>query len=114
MTGSSNVFSSYIPCSGHQKIKIAYGSLSFVAGKRTVQISNSIILYSVLHVPNLSCNLLSVSKLTHDFNCSANFSLTNCVFQDLCTGKRIGSAKEVDGLFLLDSDSDKMSRRDFK
>ena len=33
MTNHSKLFSSYIPCSGSQKIKIAYGSLSSVARK---------------------------------------------------------------------------------
>ncbi|KAI3465995.1 hypothetical protein Pfo_022658 [Paulownia fortunei] len=102
MSGSAKFFYSYIPCSGHKKVKIADGSLSSVVGKGSVQISKKLFLNSVLHVPNLSCNLVSISKLTRDLNCSAKFSSTHCVFQDLCTGKKIGSAREVDGLFLLE------------
>ncbi|KAH9649579.1 protein kinase domain-containing protein [Citrus sinensis] len=45
-----------------------------------------------------------VSKLTKDFNCMAKFSPSNCEFQDLCTGKKIGSAKEDDGLYYLEEE----------
>ncbi|RVW35006.1 Retrovirus-related Pol polyprotein from transposon RE1 [Vitis vinifera] len=61
MTGSSQIFSSYKPCAGNKKIKIADGSLSAIAGKGSVFISPSLTLHNVLHVPNLSCNLLSIS-----------------------------------------------------
>lgn len=33
MTGSSELFSSYSPCAGNQKVKIADGSFSAIAGK---------------------------------------------------------------------------------
>lgn len=59
-------------------------------------------LKDVQHVPNLSCNLVSVSKLTQDKNC-----LTKCfvltVFQVLNNGKMIGSTKEDRGLYCLDN-----------
>ena len=83
-------------------VKIADGSLTKVKGIGIVQISESLSLQSVSHVLNLSCNLVSISKLTKDLNCIANFHPNHCVFQDQCTGKKIGSAKEVDRLFLLE------------
>ena len=42
MTSHSNLFSSYTPCSGRQKVKIADGSLSSVAGKGSIPISKNI------------------------------------------------------------------------
>ncbi|KAG6742683.1 hypothetical protein POTOM_053605 [Populus tomentosa] len=45
---------------GNKKIKIVDGSLSAIAGKGSVFISPSLTLHNVLHVPNLSCNLLSI------------------------------------------------------
>lgn len=63
----------------------------------------------MFHVPNLSCNLLSISKLTKDLNCMAKFSPSNCEFQDLCTGKKIGSAKGVDGLYYLEEEFEALS-----
>jgi hypothetical protein len=64
MTGESSMFSLYSPCAGNLKINIVDGSLSAVAGKGSVIISPLLTLQDVLHVPNLSCNLLSASKLT--------------------------------------------------
>lgn len=66
------------------------------------QTKNPWIVDSGAHVPNLSCNLLSISQLTNNYNCSAHFYPTYCVFQDLSSGKTIGSAKEYEGLYYLD------------
>jgi hypothetical protein len=102
MTGDSTLFSSYSPCAGNHKIKIADGSFSAIAGKGSVVLSPSLTLKDVLHVPNLSCSLMSVSKLAQDKNCQTNFFRTHCVFQDLNSGKMIGTAKESGGLYYFD------------
>ena len=57
MTNAHHLFSTYSPCVGNLKVKIADGTLSPVAGKGSIRISESITLNPVLHVPNLSCNL---------------------------------------------------------
>ncbi|XP_073155033.1 uncharacterized protein [Henckelia pumila] len=49
MTGSSRLFFSYFPCAGDQKVKIADGSLSAIAGKGSVLISKNLVLHNVLH-----------------------------------------------------------------
>lgn len=87
MTGSYNLFSSYSTCAGNLKVKIADGSLSPVAGKGSIQLSDSIILKAVLHVPNLSCNLLSISQLTKTSNCTAKFLSSHCVFSGPTIGE---------------------------
>jgi hypothetical protein len=79
MTGESTLFSSYSPCAGNQKIKIADGSFSAVAGKGSVVLSPELSLENVLHVPKLSCNLMFVSKLAEDKNCQTNFFRSHCV-----------------------------------
>ena len=61
-----------------------------------------ITLNPVLHVPNLSYNLLFISQLTKQSNCLAKFLPSHCVFQDLLLGKTIGSAKECEGLYYFD------------
>ena len=74
MTNFSNSFSSYSLCSGNEKkIRIADGSFSPIAGKGLIKLSEKIDLKSVLHVPKLACNLLSVSKLSRDSNCRVIF-----------------------------------------
>ncbi|KAH9685670.1 hypothetical protein KPL70_014046 [Citrus sinensis] len=68
------------PSFSNQKIKIADGSLSAIAGKGSIVISNTLVFHDVLHVPNLSCNLLS----------------------ELDTGRMIGNAREYGGLYYFD------------
>lgn len=48
----------------------------------TVVLTSNLVLQNVLFVPNFNCNLLSVSKITKDSNCSVNFLSSTCVFQD--------------------------------
>ena len=84
-----------------KKIQVANGSLTPVSGKNNVSVTPKITLSSVSHVLNMSCNLLSISKLTKSQNYSVTFFSTHCVFEDLTTGKVIGSAKEREGLYYL-------------
>ncbi|KAI5433313.1 hypothetical protein KIW84_020553 [Lathyrus oleraceus] len=49
MTDESTLFSSYSPCAGNQKIKIAYGSFSAIAGKGSIVLSPMLTLKNVLH-----------------------------------------------------------------
>ena len=102
MIDSYHLFSSYTPCAGNLRVKIADGSLAPVAGKGSIQISDTITLEFVLHVPKLSCNLLSVNQLTKHSNCSAKFLSSHCVFQDLSSGMTIGSAKEYEGIYYFE------------
>ena len=69
MTGDITLFHSYQHCSKSYKIKIVDGSYSWVVSKGSVILPNSFRLLSVLHVPKLTCNLLSISKVTKDLNC---------------------------------------------
>ena len=62
MTDYKKLFSSYVPSLSNQKVRIADGSFSVVAGIETIQISLNNLLKVVLYVSKLSCNLLSVRK----------------------------------------------------
>ncbi|GAV89532.1 hypothetical protein CFOL_v3_32946 [Cephalotus follicularis] len=103
MTSSSEVFDSYTPCFGKDKIPVANGSLSPVSGKGFVYCTPTISLSSVLQVPNLCVNLLSIYRITLDLNCCETFFSTHCVFQELGTGRMIGFGRVQDGLYYLDS-----------
>lgn len=113
MTGYSKLFSSYSVCVGNQKIKIADGSLSTIAGKGSIAISKSLVLHNVLHVLNLLCNLLSISKLTCDLKCCAKFLPTHCEFQEMEPGRMIGSAKENGGLYYFEDRSNSCGQAQF-
>ncbi|KAA0064303.1 Retrovirus-related Pol polyprotein from transposon TNT 1-94 [Cucumis melo var. makuwa] len=67
LKGSSKHFISYAPCAGNEKIRIADSSLALITSKGQIVPSDDFTLQSVLHVPKLSYNLLSISKITRDF-----------------------------------------------
>ena len=96
MTPHSSYFSSY-----NAYITVANGSNTPITGRGNIYLQPSFPLKNVLHVPNLSNNLLSIHKITQDLNCAVTFSHSHCVFQDLATGKTIGLAKEQGGLYYL-------------
>ncbi|KAF7826940.1 Retrovirus-related Pol polyprotein from transposon RE1 [Senna tora] len=88
--------SSGMPSTGHiaQSVKIADRTMVKVSGIGSVKISANVTLLNVLHVPTLTSNLLSASKLTRDNHCAATFKSHGCSFQDLASGKMIGSAEK--------------------
>lgn len=47
----------------------------------------------VLHIPNFSCNLLSVSRVTKDMQCAITFLPNFCYMQDLISRNLIGIGK---------------------
>lgn len=83
MTGDATLLQNYKPSSGHLSVLIADGSSSKIAGTGSIELTKELYLNSVLHVPNLDCNLLSISKLACDLQCVTKFYPNLCVFQDL-------------------------------
>lgn len=75
---------------------------SAIAGEGSSMLSKHIDLKNVLHVPKLSYNLLSVSKICKDSNRNVKFFDTHCIFQDQTSGKMIGGAKMMDGLYYFE------------
>ncbi|KAJ9544807.1 hypothetical protein OSB04_024514 [Centaurea solstitialis] len=60
---------------------------------------------SVLVVPSLSSNLLSVSQITKALNCYVIFWPNYCVFQDIATHKTLGCGTRKGRLYYLEDDS---------
>ena len=108
MTSCSSLFSTYTSCAGNLKVKIADGSLAIVAGKWSIILSRNMTLKFMLQVPFLTCNPLSISKLTHDQNCVAKFGSYSSQFKELVSGKMIGNAKECGGIYYLKTQVDKI------
>ncbi|TYK18899.1 retrotransposon protein, putative, unclassified, expressed [Cucumis melo var. makuwa] len=73
LTGFSEHFISYTPYAGNEKIRIADGSLASIARKGQIVLFDGFFLQNVLHVPKLSYNLLSISKITRELHCKATF-----------------------------------------
>ncbi|KAA0057265.1 Beta-galactosidase [Cucumis melo var. makuwa] len=92
LTGSSKHFISYSPCAGNEKIRIADSSLAPIAGKGQIVPSDSFTPHNVLHVPKLSYNLSFISKITRELQCKVIFLLESVYFQDMSSGRTIGTA----------------------
>jgi hypothetical protein len=103
MTGMSPLFSSYNPCSGREKVRMAIGSLLLVLGKGSASITPSMTLSSALHVLDFANNFLSIAHFTLELNCQVIFYSHYSFFPDLVTRRSIGSGSLRDGLYYLDS-----------
>ncbi|KAI5314959.1 hypothetical protein L3X38_044135 [Prunus dulcis] len=67
-----------------------------------LSLSTSLHLDSVLTVPSLDHNLLSVAQLTTTLGCTVTFWLNHCVFQDIFVGKTIGCGTRRGKLYYLE------------
>ena len=83
------------------KVKIADGAFSFDSGKCLVHTTHSFSLSSVLYAPSFAENLLSISRITLDLNCSITFFPSSYVFQDLQTRMANDIGMEINGLYFL-------------
>jgi GAG-pre-integrase domain len=102
MTPDPTVFKSYKPLSGKEKVQTADGTFCSIAGIGNVTCTPDIQLSSVLHIPNFTNNLMSVSQLVDDLNCIISLSPSHVVVQELKTGKVIGIGKRTEDLYRLE------------
>ncbi|KAL2901568.1 Retrovirus-related Pol polyprotein from transposon RE1 [Bienertia sinuspersici] len=71
----------------------------------SVSLSPRLILKNVLYVPELHCNLISVSKLIDTSNCFVQFTNDLCAIQDLHSRMLIGTGERRDGLYYFHHES---------
>jgi hypothetical protein len=102
MTPDSTVFKSYKPLSGKEKVQTADDTFCSIVGIGNITCTSNIHLSSVLHVPNFTNNLMSVSQLIDDLNCIVSLSPSNVVVHELKTGKMIGIGKRNEDLYRLE------------
>ena len=103
MAGSYRNFIDYTPDLNKKTVKLADGSSQTIMGSGTIMCSTDMSLSSVLHVPSFPINLLSISCITNELNCVAILFPSWCLFQELGTGKRLGTGIMHDGLYYLDN-----------
>ena len=92
MTHNPNQFKTYLPCPSNRKIVFANGTTTTEASIGDVQVTSNLVLKNVLHVPQLSTNLVSIQKLTQDLSCRVIFDASFCEFQDRGSRRKIGLA----------------------
>lgn len=88
-------------------VRIPNGMNVPIKGLGNVVLDNGMKLHNIMHIPDFQCNLLSVSKLTRDYNCAIIFVADFCVMQDLHSRNLIGLGKHQDGLYILEPTQDK-------
>ena len=77
MTGSKNLLKDFKPSTNYITVIVADGKVSRVTGIGSA-IYDDVKLNSVLYVPNLRFNLMSVIKLLKDQNCIVTCFPTHC------------------------------------
>ena len=68
----------------------------------SIKLAPKLILHNVLFVPELNCNLISVSQLIDDMQCTVQFTSSSCTIQDPLR-ELIGTSVRRDGLFYYDA-----------
>ncbi|KAM7463370.1 hypothetical protein LguiA_031491 [Lonicera macranthoides] len=101
MTSNSNMVTTLNP-SSQTFVSTTNGAPVPVVGKGSVNLSNTLNLNSVLVVPSLDYNLLSVAQITNALHCVVTFWPSHCVFKDIQTRKTIGCGVRKGQLYYLD------------
>lgn len=90
----TNLTNAFITLPNSQKV--------LISSIGTIQVTPTLTLHSVLHVPSFSYNLLSISSLTSSSNCLVSFTHAHCLIQDASKGIQIGMSRRVGNLYVLD------------
>ena len=75
------------------QIALPNGAYSKITGIDSTELSDHLHIKDILYAPFFHVNLLPVSKLTADLNCSIHFFPTFCILQDLASKKMISLGK---------------------
>ncbi|EOX94408.1 Uncharacterized protein TCM_003988 [Theobroma cacao] len=67
-----------------------------------VILSNTLTLDTILIIPSLKCNLLSVSQITFTLDCIVTFGPLFCIAQDILTRNILGYGVKRDKLYYLE------------
>jgi len=97
---------SFMKTSSKELISTANGNTTSIIGKGSLTLTNILTLDSVLVVPSLEYNLLSVSQITKALNCVVIFWPNFCVFKDVQTKQTIGYGVKQGRLYYLDLSED--------
>ena len=101
MTWDSSQLKSVLP-SSQSVISTANGSTSPITREGSIILSNTLTLDTVLVVPSLEYNLLSISQITSTLACNVTFWPSFCVFQDILTRKILGYGVRRGKLYYLE------------
>ncbi|GKD79969.1 hypothetical protein Tco_1342590, partial [Tanacetum coccineum] len=81
------------------------GTLAKIKYVGNLRLSEKVVLFDVLVVPEYCVSLLSVNKLIKDNRIFVGFTETKCYIQDFHQNQIVGTASENGGLYLFDTPS---------
>ncbi|KAJ0105972.1 hypothetical protein Patl1_17577 [Pistacia atlantica] len=100
MTGTYSCLSEVrdiVPCS----VGLPNGDETMALKEGTVFLGEALILRHVLFVPNLKCNLISVSQLLDDSDLVMQITNKICAIQDRTSRKLIGAGERREGVYFF-------------
>ena len=101
MIGNSSLFTTFQSHPSTSTVALVDGPTSCVLVSGTIHLTLLITLTSALSLPQLSFNLISVSKLTRTLNCNISLFSDYCLIQDPSTKRIISRGRESRGFFIL-------------
>nr|XP_016500616.1 PREDICTED: uncharacterized protein LOC107819056 [Nicotiana tabacum] len=90
-----------IPSSKRCTIQLPTGNVVYVSYKGTSSVLRNKSISNVLYIPDFRYNLLLVSQLTKELQCTVAFFPEFCIFQDFYSGQVKEIGKEEHGLYIL-------------
>nr|GEY05884.1 ribonuclease H-like domain-containing protein [Tanacetum cinerariifolium] len=72
---------------------------------KSLKLTENVVLFDVLVVPEYNASLLSVNKMTKDSKYFVGFDDCKCYIQDLKLGKIVGIGSESNGIYMFDCDN---------
>ena len=103
-------FTSFTPVDS-VSVTLPNGSAVPITHTGTIHITDKLVLYDVLLVPDFKFNLISVSYLVKTLGCAANFFPHGCFIQELSRGLMIGKGNLHHNLYILDTTSSPLISR---
>ena len=80
-------------------VGMSNGDNSIATKSGLVQLNSKIVLYDVLFVPGLNCNLISIAQLINELFCTVTFTHKLCVIQDHSMRTPIGVGEQRRGVY---------------
>ena len=80
-------------------IGLPNGTYTMAQEQGSVALARGLELKKVLYVPRLNCNLVSISKLCKQLNCSVTYFDDVCVIQDRTSRTLIGAGEQREGVY---------------
>ncbi|GJX21538.1 ribonuclease H-like domain-containing protein [Tanacetum coccineum] len=81
------------------------GTMAKITAIASLRLTENVVLFDVLMIPEYTVNLLSVNKMIKDSKYFMGFDESKCYIQDLKFGKIVGTGSESGGLYMFDCDN---------